>query len=263
MPETALALKFLESCCLCFVSINDESFYTRVQAALEHIYIIKDSKCEPAVSSAPENSAEIVALIECPSMIEKTCFCIIEIFDVHENLMDSLVDPLLIFVLLSHFVEEKYGHEQSIDPHLILIKTNTLTVTVGTCHMLEAALFCTRKTVHKPVCPVKAKLLEFRIMIHVVKLCKCKKRCCCINVSGRKTLCDVFLKPVMKELFVLLVVICLHNFQKSVKTNTLRPVPLADTKVSCEESNCLAAVFLKFFSIVRAAQVQQFFNYKI
>ena len=115
-------------------------------------------------------------------MIEQPGLLLIEIFDMHEHLVDAFIDPLFILVFLSHLVEEQHCHEQGIDPHLTLIEAHALTVAVGAGHMLEPAFLCPRDAVHQPVCPVKAEFFEFLIMVILIELCQGKQRRRCIDI---------------------------------------------------------------------------------
>src|SRR5699024_3586220 len=105
-----------------------------------------------------------------------------EVFDMHEHLMDALIDPFFILVFLSHLVQEQNCHEQCVNPHLALIQAHSLTVAISACHMLESAFLCPRNTIHQPVCPVKAQLLKPFIMVILIQFCQRKERCCCIDI---------------------------------------------------------------------------------
>ena len=111
MPEPASALQLFQRRCLSLIGIHDQRLYTRIQISPGHLDILHASQGEPAVAPAPEYSAEIMISVKGPSMIEQTALFIIQVFDVHEHLVDAFVDPFFSFVFLPHFIQEEYGHE--------------------------------------------------------------------------------------------------------------------------------------------------------
>lgn len=54
-------------------------------------------------------------------MIEQTGMGIIQVFDMHQYLMDGFVDPLLFLIFLSHFVQKQHRHKQCINPHFTFV----------------------------------------------------------------------------------------------------------------------------------------------
>ena len=86
-------------------------------------------------------------------MVEQAGFLVKQVLDMHQHLMDRLVDPVLPVILLPHLIEEKHGHKQGVDPHLIFIQPDSLAVAVGAGDVLEPALLRPWQAAHQPVGP--------------------------------------------------------------------------------------------------------------
>ena len=71
----------------------------------------------------------------------------------HQNLVYGLIDPVLTLIFLTHTIQKQYSHKERVNPHLIFVKPDSQSISIGTGHMLESAFFCSGQTTHQPVSP--------------------------------------------------------------------------------------------------------------
>ena len=263
MPEPASALQLFQCRCLGLIGIHDQRLHTRIQVSPGHLNIFHTAQSEPAVAPAPEDAAEIMVSVKGPSVVEQTGLFIIQIFDVHEHLVDAFIDPFFPFVFLSHFIQEENGHEQGIDPHLIFIQPNPLPIPVGTGHVLEAPLLCPGNTVHEPVRPAQAEFLELRVMVIFIQLRKSQKRSRSVDIAGRQPQFHIPHKPVVQKLLIFLIFILPHDPKQAIQPYSLGPVPFPDPEVPLKKSNRFPSGFFQLLFIFRPAQIQKLLDHKI